>query len=374
MRLLPRGWGYRNSLARRIIDEGGRATPELGLRTLIVSAAVQIGGMLVVVAAVGACVADRVVFGLHVSGVPAWGPEVAASIGGVLFFLSPMLFNTGWAVALPYSETASRATLLYLRPFGLDVGPILQLSVGASTGLVLHLSTRPFHCLVAVLLLFVRVGDEQRLQYAFGAFGRLITFRQPGRKLQPVGAMRLSAEQDWKRDVARRMLVARLVIVRPGESESMRWEVVQALRTVPPERLLFHLRFRGLRPRRQRAYEQLRAQLQAFLPVDLPERFPSATWLVIDPAWRPHFIRVSHRPIDLVRQALSGDFERERLRPLFAALGHEFRLKHLTLREKFTNLMWQPPLVTAVVGLVFSAFIAVIAAVCLVALLLASQR
>jgi hypothetical protein len=365
------GWGYQHSLARRIIEQAGPATPELGLSTLVKAGAMQVGGLLLVVVAVGACIASRGIIGAHPGGGPVRWFEVVASAGGILFFLSSMLFNTGWVQALPFAEAASPRTLLYLRPFEVDVRAVLPLAVGASAGLVIHFATHGYLCFLAVLLLAVRVGDEQRLQYAFGPFGRLLTFRHPGKKLLPVGAMRLAAEADWQRDVTRRMQDARLVIVRPGESESMRWEVMQALRTVPPERLVFYLRFPGSRSRKRRAYDTFRAQLQAFVPARLSERLPSGTWVAMDRQWRPRVFTPSNRPADLVRQALSGDFERERIRPLLAALGDEFRREPLTLRERIRNSAWDSPLVRVFVAIVFCAVLAVVTTVIFLALVLA---
>ncbi len=361
MTLLPKRWQTLAVLARRARAHAQAADPAIQYRTLVRIGMLRLVSLFVMVVATGACVADRGLLGVHVEGVPTQAFEIAASIGGVVFFLSTMLSNTSWIDALPVAEAASDKTLLYLRPFELDMNSLLQLSIGAAAGLVLHLSSRgdAYQCLLSIPLLCIRVSDEQNLQYSFGAYGRLVTFRQPGRRLQPVGALRLSANDDWKRDVARRMLDARLVIIRPGRSESMRWEAIQALRTVPPERLVFYLRFRGRKAQRQSAYDSFRQQLQAFVPVDLPVRLPMATYLVVDRAWTPHFFSVSNRPTDLVRQALSGDFDRERLRPLFAVLGQDGLREPLSLRERLSNTSWASPLVSLIIGFVFAVVCAV---------------
>ena len=150
---------------------------------------------------------------------------LAAVVGGVTYFLGPMRFNTAWVtVRGPRSPEAAGRLLLYLRPFELDAGMLPQLAVGASCGLAVYaclwLQPRlvlpwPAWVIFCTAPLWIRVGQEQGLQNALGTFGRLITFSHPGKRLQPIGAWRYRASDQWQRDATNYMRQARLVIFRP---------------------------------------------------------------------------------------------------------------------------------------------------------------
>ncbi|MET0397097.1 MAG: hypothetical protein ABW277_09765 [Longimicrobiaceae bacterium] len=278
---------------------------------------------------------------------------LTASVGGVIYFLAPMLFNTSFVTMRgPQSPGAARRRLLYLRPFELDAGMLLQLSVGASCGLVvcavLWLQPRisaPW--LLWVMLsptpLVVRVGEEQSLQNGFGSFGRLITFSHPRKRLQPIGAWRHQASDHWKDDVTSYMREARLVIFRPGSSPSIEWELHRLLDTVPVERILFYLRFHGSAARRQRAWEAFRGQVWVHIPANLPDTPGRARYLLIDHQGNARLFAPDNRPTTLLAQMFSGDFDCERLRPVLEALGDDFRIERTArLRRLLTFSVWQP--------------------------------
>lgn len=286
---------------------------------------------------------------------PLWTYGAVASLGGILFFLGPMLFgqpqfsSRGVAGMTPPSKL-----LLYLRPFDQDLRGILQLLIGAMMGPVLYLTVLHWNWWVVCLTwLHVNFTDEQELQNAFGAFGHLIAFRQPGRRLDPIGGLRYPAEGDWRKELTRLLEFASVVIIRPGESASIRWEIREVLRRVPPEHIVFHLRFPGGKARRQRAYESFRIQLQILLPVELPTCLGRARYLVIGRDWEPLLYAPGNHPRDLLRQVLSGDAARERLRPVFAALGEEFAVTPLTFKQKLHNvgLFHSPAMAAAVLTL-----------------------
>jgi hypothetical protein len=289
--------------------------------------------------------------------------EAIAALGGLVFFLGPMLYNTSWTTARgPGSRAVADRLLLYLRPFELDVRTALQLSFGLSTGALLHLmlSLDPGRPLewpdwlgACAIPLFIRIGEEHRLQRAFGSFGSLVTFGYPGRRLQPMGAWRYQATRAWKREAIRFMRTARLVIFHPGDTESIRWELHRLVMVVPPEKIVFYIRFRGWKQRKRRAWDSFRSDLQSLMGVELPPEPGRADFLLIGRDGKPRFFAPNNRPGDVVRQLLSGNFDRERLRPVFAALGEGFELAPLPLREKvFGILLWEQKLVYFVYVLV----------------------
>jgi hypothetical protein len=97
------------------------------------------------------------------------------------------------------------------------------------------------------------------------------------------------------------------------------------LKTVPLERILFYLRFRGRGKRKQREYEEFRDCVRPYLPAELPERLGRAQYLIFDAAGRPHFLREANRPSELIRQLFSrtGDVTADRFLPILRALGIE---------------------------------------------------
>lgn len=308
--------------------------------------------------------------------------ELAAAAGGVLYFLAPMRFNTAWVTLRhPRSPEAARRLLLYLRPFELDAGTLLQLSVGASCGLavcaVLWLQPRfvfpwPPWVIFCTAPLWVRVGEEQSLQSGFGSFGRLITFSHPRKRLQPIGAWRHRASEQWKDEVTSSMRRARLVIFRPGSSPSIEWELHQLLATVPAERILFYLRFRGSSGRRQRAWEAFRGHVRAHIPANLPDTPGRARYLLIDRHGNARLFAPDNRPAALLRQLFSGDFDRERLLPVLEALGDDFRIEPATRLRRFLNLSTSQPLwVDVAIACIVSFGAALVLTPFIVALLLA---
>ncbi|HEX2207578.1 MAG TPA: hypothetical protein VHG93_07830 [Longimicrobium sp.] len=307
--------------------------------------------------------------------------ELAAAAGGVTYFLAPMRFNTAWVtVRGPRSPEAARRLLLYLRPFELDARMLLQLSVGAScgpaVGAILWLQPLfafpwPLWVIFCTLPLGIRVGEEQGLQNGFGSFGRLITFSQPQRRLQPIGAWRYQASGQWKDEATSYMREARLVIFRPGSSPSIEWELHQLLDTVPAERILIYLRFRGSAERRQRAWEAFGSQVRAHIPANLPPTPGRARYLLIDGHGNARLFTPDNRPAALLRQLFSGDFDCERLRPVLEALGDGFRMEPATGLRRFTRLIWQPLWVNVAIALIVGFGAALVLTALIVALVLA---
>jgi hypothetical protein len=219
-----------------------------------------------------------------------------------------------------------RMLFLYLRPFELDASNVLQLLVGASAGILVYVNLLDgVWIAIAALPAALNISKEQGFRDALAPLGDFIAFGRPGERLQPVGASRLYLKDSWQQEITRYMARARLVIVRPGSSPSIRWEVSQVLKTVPSERILFYLRFRGRGKKKERDYQVFRSCVRAHLGAELPERLGKARYLVFDACGQPHFICEATRPSELVRQFLSrsGDVTTDRLRPVLRTVGIE---------------------------------------------------
>src|SRR5262249_43738287 len=136
-------------------------------------------------------------------------------------------------------------------------------------------------------------------------------------------------DSNWRQEVINYMTRARLVIVRPGKSEGIQWEINQLFNGVSNKRILFYLRFRGRKRSKEKAYEAFRSNLpshiQILFPVELPKRLEKAPYLIFDSAWNPCFIPEANRPRDLIEQIFSrsGDLYTDRFRPVLDALGIE---------------------------------------------------
>jgi hypothetical protein len=267
------------------------------------------------------------VLGFTLTNIPLWCFGVLASIGGALFFLGPMMFGSASVRPMgQFSKKTERMLFLYLRPFELDARNILQLMVGASSGILVYISLiKGLWWPVSFVPLIISISKEQSFEDAFEPLGDFIAIGRPREKLQPIGAARVYVNKNWQQEVANYIAQARLVIIRPGESEGILWEIEQVLNTVPPERILFYLQFRGWKKRKERTYEAFRSHLQTLRSIELPNRLGKAPYLIFDTSWNPHFVREANRPAELARQIFSrsGDITRDRLRPVFKSLNIE---------------------------------------------------
>lgn len=313
--------------------------------------------LIVLVGAAGLDLTVRATFGFILTGIPSWCFGVLASAGGILFFLGPMLF--GSVPTRPPSLTKTEEELfLYLRPFELDARSFVQLMVGASTGLVVYMGLlKGLWWPLAFVPLIININKEQNFQDVFTSFGEFIAFGKPHEWLQPIGASRIYAQDDWKREVRYLMSRARVVIIRPGESASIRWEIEQLLELVPPERIVFYLKFRGRKKRKERAYQSFRDHIQSKFPTKLPNQLGNNRFLTFDQSWHPHFVEEANRPSQLVGQVFSrtGDVSKDNLRPLLKALNLNLPIEPNNLVNNFMTVgIWLIALLSA--GLVFFSF------------------
>jgi hypothetical protein len=191
--------------------------------------------------------------------------------------------------------------------------------------------------------LIININKEQNFQAVFTSFGRFITFGKPHEWLKPIGASRVYEQEDWKREVRHFMSLAPVVIIGPGESKSIQWEIEQLRELVRPERIVFYLKFRGWNKRNELAYEAFRSHLQAHLPTRLPEQLGRARFLLFDHFWHPHFVDEANRPSQLIHQLFSraGDVMRDNLRPVLKALNLELPTQRNHLLDNLvTVLLW----------------------------------
>jgi hypothetical protein len=104
-------------------------------------------------------------------------------------------------------------------------------------------------------------SEEERIAAALKKrVGPLIAVGRPGEILPYVGASRLYLPlDDWQEPVRKLIARARLVVLTLGPGKGTMWELREALRTLPPERLIL------LVPMGQDEYEEFRLRMEADL-------------------------------------------------------------------------------------------------------------
>lgn len=216
-----------------------------------------------------------------------------------------------------------RPPVVYLRPFAKDES----------------MATQVFTSVLNIRLVSGLASDEEQLAEAVAEIGPLLTIGQPGDQLPKPGAIRSYAtDGEWKDVVLHWLSVARLVIVRPGTSQGVSWELEQVLRAGRPDRILLLF----IRVKR-REYESIALLLRNQFNISL---LP--------------FVKISQL------RSVSGFFELDKHRqatflPLTAPYRGPYkpmlRLFRYALEPVFNRLgvAWQPPSSRRTAGLGISA-------------------
>lgn len=263
------------------------------------------------------------VLGLHdlltTGGNPWWAPLAVAALvvmGIVLMGLGNAILRTGVQyfdkiIASPDDLTPGRY-VLYLRSFQDDQRLSRPHRVPLAGG-----------WLTAAIAL--GEGEEERIRAALSWAGPLVGVGIPGERVPRAGARRLYLPgEDWQDPVRTLMRGATLVVIVLGTGRGTLWEIREAMRILPPERLLL------LVPMRQRPYEEFRALVSGLLPVALPayERSRALTSRVrgvisFGPGWEAEFTPL-RRPSPLEDQ-LMGSLDRALWPAMVRLTEHECR-------------------------------------------------
>ncbi|MEU3414635.1 hypothetical protein ABZ760_25835 [Streptomyces sp. NPDC006658] len=257
----------------------------------------------------------------------------------VVGFVSPVVYMAGLnlrrrgrrhlipTIAKP-GELAPDSYVLYLRSFSDDAAfDRVQDRVGSP---VMHQFFIPGR------------SEEEQLAYAVKRLGPLVAVGQPGETLPYAGARRLYLPEDgWESVVSNMMSDARLVVLSLGPGRSTMWELVEAARILPPERLVL------LAPMQKKEYEEFRTKAHERLrvlpdPPPLPPYTPDPRQKYFDaPArikalihyarasdgrtWQPYFVWLEAELIPMLRFA---EFRNK----VYVALKHGLRpvVDHLT--------------------------------------------
>ena len=151
------------------------------------------------------------------------GPPALLVFGAFLFYRGKQYAALAEAQEARHDE---RAPIIYLRSFAKDESMAGQV----------------FTALLSPKVLSGFATNEEQLAQAVAPIGPLVAIGQPGERLPKPGAIRTYAtEAEWKDVVTHWLSIARLVILRPGATGGVRWEMEQAFAVVPPDRVLLLL-------------------------------------------------------------------------------------------------------------------------------------
>jgi hypothetical protein len=133
---------------------------------------------------------------------------------------------------------------------------------------------------------------EEILATVFHDAGPVVAIGRPDESLPPVGAARLQVGNDqWQAAVTSLLERAGAVIIRPGVTPGVLWEVSAAIRLVPPECLVIALPPSGgakkSDPERHEVYARFRELSGGASKVPLPESTGKAAFLMFRADWTP---------------------------------------------------------------------------------------
>ena len=221
-----------------------------------------------------------------------------------LFYRGKQYSARGKAAAY---KADTRQPVLYLRPFLADEG------VRGLTRRMLQGAWRSI---------------EEQLAEALGPIGPLVAIGKPGEQLPTPGALRQYFDNTtWQNAVRQLLLKARVIILRPGMSEGLWWELKEAVATKTAERLLIlvlKMKQADYLPFSQLVRERLDIRLPNFNEVSRWRRVSG--FFEFNAAWQAHFL------------PLKAPFLRTDLyMPLRATVNH-------TLQPLFTRfgVSWRP--------------------------------
>ena len=174
-----------------------------------------------------------------------------------------------------------RKPVVYLRSFELDLTAIpgtVQLVASAGSPNLLATSARP----------------EESLQLLH-ALGPLIAIGKPG-NIPELGAYRFYVDdRDWQSSISDLLPRAQLVVLVPGSSEGILWEIRQAARVVEHKRILFYLPFvENSGGTRQQQYEQFKKAAEVHYGCRFPDAIGEALFLGFDSSSQPFLAQPEH--------------------------------------------------------------------------------
>lgn len=243
------------------------------------------------------------------------GVPIVAFGGSVLFATGTMMYNHARRLTLVRQNAilTTEGAVVYLRSFGEDSMTEQGVSAAGLGGVI---------------------TEEEQLVQALSSAGPVIAVGEPDEQLPLLGATRLHFSQDeWQQGVSKLLREGSLVVIRPGSfSTGVRWEIQQALRLLPPQRLLMVVGGRAGR-HQDDDLAQFTAKVDPMLPQPLPTsygrkrlyRFGSIRAFVhFDDGWMPTLHPITLDLVPWFRRTVTHKlvpYYRNALRPMLTSLG-----------------------------------------------------
>lgn len=233
---------------------------------------------------------------------------------GALLYSGYLLCQRGYE---PKSGADTRKPILFLRPFTEDAAVTLQPPglLASLTGIrtkrfvkksnaatknsspIWDCSSALYPMRVLRILFNHDVGtSEESLARFFETYGPVIAVGRPGEKLATAGAARMYLSDDeWQAAVREELKRSQSVVLQPGLSTGVHWELEQVRRHVEPFRILICLVAYWHNPE---AYEELEVVCESKMGLKFPRVVPhlqQPAFLYFDREWKPHLQEMGYR-------------------------------------------------------------------------------
>jgi hypothetical protein len=272
-------------------------------------------------------------YGMTSGRLGAIGGGVTALIGTLAARRGVRLFNRDRQIETATTDNKceandNRPPVLYLRSFKDDAITAAAVSSGAAWG-----------------GLAVKTEEEQ-LAKVLTAIGPVVAIGKPGEELPELGARRIYLRsEEWKERVSELMRKAALVVLRPGETPSVWWEISEVMKQVRPERRLLVLSFDSAQYADfQQEFQKMCGFMLPTYRVNKPLKLGSIhAFVYFNTDGLPKFVGINTNLVPFLRRAV-----RERLVPYFSVA-----LRPLLVR---IGVIWHQPPVSMFIVLFLSLF------------------
>jgi len=216
------------------------------------------------------------------------------------------------------------------------------------------------------------VSEEEQIAAAMNEIGPFVAIGKPGELLPHLGAARVYINnENWREEVVEWLSKAQLVLVRPGFTKSIEWEIAHIVENIHPDRLVILLPWGPWN-----GYENFRLTFEKYFPKELPE-FSKRQWtparsiyglLYFNSDWTPHAAKLK-KPFYLRKFTLAGTHPvfsffmtrywltyllKKALQPVLTQLG-------LNWKKKAISPMVRPLVTLAILLVLLFVYIAVVA-------------
>lgn len=225
-------------------------------------------------------------FGLKPVHIPSRIIQIFLGLASLLF---AYIFYVGGQLRIDTKKLLLdfRQPIIYLRPFSHERLEVLYES---------SMSLPPFF---RMILEIISPGysssdtidtNDATLAKAFDEIGPMVTVGMPDQSFSPSGAIRLYFEnEEWQERVKELMKISRMVIIQPGYSSYIDWELKTIQQYFLPEQIyISFVDWASLNKKLRRSkFEETKGQLKKTLNISLPDDFVDSHFIYFDSNWKP---------------------------------------------------------------------------------------